>query len=184
MLTNGRGSNPEFKYIFQRTQNECVVHQNVKDILHMAKSTKLELKKRYQRIFDMVLAGYRQDQIFRFVTDKHSMNGKPWEISYRQFENYMRKVRDMFKEHAQFESIEELGKAKTRLMDLFARASSTKDKLAVAREMHDILGLRETRIKLETNPNVVKEITVNIIKPKSGNGKPENGEEENNGGGK
>lgn len=138
----------------------------------MGRCTKLEKERRLQKVFELVLKGYRREQIYKIVTDKKMMAsfGGAWTFTIGHLDCYLKEVKEMFKEYARYESIVEFGKAYTRLQELFANAKTTKDKLAVLKEMNEVLGLKEIKINLGGQINTVDHITVEIVKSQTGNG--------------
>jgi hypothetical protein len=129
------------------------------------------------------MEGYRREAIFRIVTDIKLMEKYPggaWDITIHSIDKYLVTVHEILKEMSRYDAIEELGRARARMDDLYGRAKRIPDKLAVAKELHELQGLKELKISLGGRGDVLKHITLEIIRPKSGNGAG-NGSPENSG---
>jgi len=134
------------------------------------------------------MEGYRREDIFRIVTSAKTMPDKiggPWDVTIHSLDKYLVTVHELLKELSKYDSIEALGRAFARMDDLYTKAKTTRDKLLVAKELHELQGLKELKITLGGRAEILSHITVEIIRPKSGNGAGNggNGEEDKDNGG-
>lgn len=156
----------------------------------MGYCTKGQKRLRIHKVMELLRDGYTRDQIYQIVTSpKHMAKmkypGGHWDISIHSLDKYKAEAHRLLKAAAEYDAIEELGRALSRMDSLYIKADNVKDKLAVAKEMHELTGLKELKISLGGRGDVLKHITLEIVRPKAGNGAGNggNGEEEKDNGG-
>jgi len=139
----------------------------------MGYCTKGQKRLRIQKVMEFLRDGYRREQIYQIVTTPKLMDKFPgghWDISMHTLDKYKAEAHKLLKAAAVYDAVEELGKARSRMDDLYLRSKNVKDKLAVAKEMHELEGLKETRLRIAGQVNTTSHITVEIVRPKQGNG--------------
>lgn len=147
----------------------------------MGYCTKGQKRLRIHKVMELLRDGYTRDQIYQIVTSpKHmaKMNypGGHWDISIHSLDKYKAEAHKLLKDAAKYNAIEELGRALSRMNSLYVKADNVKDKLAVAKEMHELTGLKELKINLGGQVDTTAHITLEIVRPKSGNGAGNGGE--------
>lgn len=120
------------------------------------KSTKLEIKRRVQEVYKMLLSGISRAEIIQYVTETPKPNtpnpiNRPWNVDDRQIDHYIARATKQFEALAEVDRKAEYGKAKARFEYIYKNTINVQDwKTALATEKArcDLLGLSEPR-KLE-----------------------------------
>lgn len=148
----------------------------------MGYCTKGQKRLRISKVMELIRDGYRREQIYQIVTTPEFMNKFPgghWEISMHTLDKYKAEAHTLLKAAAVYDAVEELGRARSRMDDLYLKSKNVKDKLAVAKELHELQGLKELKISLGGQVKTLSHITVEIVRPKAGNGAGNGDGEEN-----
>lgn len=98
------------------------------------KSTDIEIQRRVNACFTLMLSGYNPAEIFRFVSENEAkMANKAefnpdyiWHVSERQVQNYCRKANELFAEQERPKILEAYNKSLMRLEVLYRKAIDSK----------------------------------------------------------
>ena len=85
------------------------------------KSNSYEKEKRIDIICEMIIKGFSNNQIFRYVSEKSN-----WNITQRQVENYLAEAKEKIK-NSESDKDFEIKKAKMRLERLYQKNESIED---------------------------------------------------------
>ena len=119
--------------------------------------TKAESELRIEEMVGFLIIGLSRAEIIRFVTTGPE---NPWIISKRQIDKYMRKATDRITESSQIDLEREIGLAIRRLENLYKRTLNTQDfktALAVQKERHELLGLKNNKLDVNLTGEVKHE---------------------------
>ena len=110
-------------------------------------STKEEIDKRIERIYQMLLLGVRPREIWRSLSENTK---NPYTQPFHVFERDLSKARALLEKDAAPQRKETLSRNKARLEWLFMKSVGIQDykgALAVVREMNELLGLHKPEPK-------------------------------------
>lgn len=105
------------------------------------KSTQAELEVRIQEMVKLVLSGLDRSAIIRYIAEKTN-----WDITDRTVDKYLQSARERIAEHGALDRAYEIGKAISRLNNLYARNLQINDfkaALATQKEINALFGLYE-----------------------------------------
>jgi hypothetical protein len=109
----------------------------------MAKSTEIEVARRVDELYPLVLEGLSLREIRAYAAGKTAWGGQ---ISDAQLKRYIAAARRQIKQAAAYDRAEEIGAAKLRLERVYARASAKgelRNVLAAIKLQMQLLGLAE-----------------------------------------
>ena len=115
----------------------------------MAKSTDMEVAKRVDVVFKLLIQGLRRSDIIRYIDENTE-----WGVSESQIDNYIKKATIEFKTSAKIDHDTEMGKAMSRLNKLFSKAYNDKDYktcLSVQKEINELARLIEHQVSIKTD---------------------------------
>lgn len=101
--------------------------------------TKAEIEVRVTEIFKLLMAGVQRHDIRRYVAEKVK-----WEVPERTLDRYVARATELIRASAAFDRNTELGRAISRLHDLYSRSYRVQDFktcLTTQRELNELLGL-------------------------------------------
>jgi len=122
----------------------------------MAKSTDIEVARRVDTVFKLLMQGLRRSDIIRYVDTETN-----WDIGERQVDQYIKSATNEFKTSSKIDHDTEMGKAMARLNRLYANAYSGKDYktcLSVQKEINELAQLIEHQVNVRSDNKM--EITV------------------------
>lgn len=101
--------------------------------------TKAEIEVKVTEIFKLLIAGVQRHDIRRYVAEKVK-----WEVPERTLDRYLSRATELIRASAAFDRNTELGRAISRLHDLYSRSYRVQDFktcLTIQRELNELLGL-------------------------------------------
>jgi len=119
----------------------------------MAKATRFEVKKRVNKIYDLLIRGKSADYILQFCSEN-------WNVCERQAYNYIKRAIKKLEKIAETEHRVELGKAIARLSDLYDKEYTSKNWQGcrqVQKDLNTLLGL-EKPTEVDVSLNYSKQI--------------------------
>ena len=125
------------------------------------RATNPEIEQRVDKVFSMIIAGSTPREIFRFISEKTD-----WGISYRQLTNYIDKANERLLEASQIQRQQELGKAISRLNNLYRAAYQIQDYRVCAtiqKQLTELLGLSEPSRLSVQGPNGQPVVDATVI---------------------
>lgn len=118
--------------------------KNGEPVTNGYKSTDFEIDERVSHVYSMLLRGARRIEICRYATSN-------WNISDRTVDTYIVLATERLRAISLRISEEEFNKAVGRLEEIFFRFMSERDyksAVMVQRELSDLFGLREIKLKV------------------------------------
>ena len=116
----------------------------------MANPTKATMNIRINAVASMILQGVSREKILKYANDEG------WGVSNRTIDRYVAVARDGFEEVAKVNLKFELGRALSRLDDLYARSVATQDyknALNIIKERAALVGLYLVNVNAASDDN-------------------------------